>query len=58
MGGMTGGYIGWGVYGTFTLLLGLLTLVLWVFLMVKAYQNENFKLPMSGADFAEGIANK
>lgn len=57
MGGMTGGLIGWGMYGTLSLLLGLLTLVLWIFLMVKAFQHETFKVPIA-APIAEGIANK
>ena len=33
-------------------LLGILSLVLWVMLMVKAYQGERYKLPWAG-DFAE-----
>jgi uncharacterized membrane protein len=57
MGGMTGGIIGWGAYGILSLILGLLTLVLWVLLMVKAYQHEMFKVPIA-APIAEGIANK
>ena len=57
MGGMTGGLIGWGMYSMISLLLGLLTLVLWVLLMVKAYQHETFKVPIA-APIAEGIANK
>lgn len=55
MGGMTGGIIGWGAYGMLSLILGLLTLVLWVLLMVKAYQHELFKVPIA-APIAEGIA--
>jgi uncharacterized membrane protein len=57
MGGMTGGLIGWSMYGTLSLLLGLLTFVLWIFLMVKAFQHETFKVPIA-APIAEGIANK
>ena len=57
MGGMTGGLIGWGMYGMLSLMLGLLTLVLWIFLMVKAFQHETFKVPIA-APIAEGIANK
>lgn len=34
--------------------LGLLTLVLWIFCMIKAYQGERFKLPIAG-DIAEGL---
>ena len=38
-------------------LLGLAGLVLWILLMVKAYQGEKFKLPISG-DIAENAAEK
>lgn len=57
MGGMTGGLVGWGFYGALSLVLSLLTLILWVLLMVKAYQREMFKVPIA-APIAEGIANK
>ncbi len=57
MGGITGGLIGWGFYSMLSLILGLLTLVLWVLLMVKAFQHEMFKVPIA-APIAEGIANK
>lgn len=39
---------GWIVSG----LLGLLSLILWLILMIKAYQGEKFKLPIVG-DIAE-----
>ena len=51
------GFIGWGFFGMISLLLGLVTLVLWVLLMVKAYQHEMFKLPIA-APIAESIAAK
>lgn len=35
--------------------LSLLTLVLWIYCMIKAYQGERFKLPIAG-DIAEGLA--
>ena len=35
--------------------LSILTLVLWVYCMIKAYQGERFKLPIAG-DIAEGLA--
>jgi len=38
-------------------LIGLLTFVLWIVLMVKAYQGQKFKLPVVG-DLAEQQANK
>jgi uncharacterized membrane protein len=34
--------------------LGLLTLVLWIFCMIRAYQGERFKLPIAG-EIAEGL---
>lgn len=40
--------IGWAI----SMLIGLLELVLWILLMVKAYQGEKYKLPIAG-DFAE-----
>ena len=51
------GFIGWGFFGMISLLLGLLTLVLWILLMVKAYQHEMFKVPIA-APIAESIAGK
>ncbi len=57
IGGMTGGLIGWGAYGMLSLILGLLTLVLWILLMVKAFQHEMFKVPIA-APIAEGMAAK
>jgi uncharacterized membrane protein len=38
-------------------LLGLLAFVLWILLMIKAYQGERFKVPVVG-DFAEGFSGK
>jgi uncharacterized membrane protein len=57
MGGMTGGLLGYGTFGVVSMILGLLTFALWIFLMVKAYQHELFKVPIA-APIAEGIANK
>lgn len=37
--------------------IGMGVFVLLIFMMIKAYQNEKFKLPVIG-DFAEGIASK
>jgi uncharacterized membrane protein len=53
-----GGY--WGAFTLGTLLLNLisiLTLVLWIFLMLKAYQGVRFKLPLAG-DIAERVAHR
>ena len=41
-------FIGWIISG----LLGVLAFVLWIILMIKAYQGEKFKLPWAG-NFAE-----
>jgi uncharacterized membrane protein len=38
-------------------LIGLLGLILWILLMVKAYQGEKFKLPIAG-DMAEKMSEK
>jgi uncharacterized membrane protein len=58
MGGMMGGgLVGWGVLGMIGLVISLITLVLWILLMVKAYQHEMFKVPIA-APIAENIAGK
>jgi len=49
-----GGVIGWGFLGLIGLLVGLVTLVLWILLMVKAYQHELFRVPIA-ADIADGF---
>ena len=41
-------FIGWGVASV----IGVLSFVLWIVLMIKAYQGEMFKLPWAG-DLAE-----
>jgi uncharacterized membrane protein len=46
---VVGGILGWVVW--------LLSLVLWIILMVKAYQGQMYKLPVAG-DIAEKQANK
>jgi uncharacterized membrane protein len=53
-----GGY--WGAFTLGTLLLNLisfLTLVLWIVLMLKAFQGVRFKVPLAG-DIAESIARR
>jgi uncharacterized membrane protein len=52
-----GGLIGFGLWAAISMLFSLLILVLWILLMVKAYQHELFKLPIA-AGIAEGIAGK
>jgi uncharacterized membrane protein len=57
---ITGGTAGFGMYRVFiwlSWLVGLAMLILWIFLMVKAYQGEKFKLPIAG-NIAENFANK
>jgi uncharacterized membrane protein len=54
------GFGGWTVFTLGGLLLDavrLLGFVLWILLMVKAYQGEKFKVPVA-AGIAEGFANK
>ena len=55
-----GGFGHWGGFGIGVVLLsflGLLTFVLWIICMVKAYQGVRFKLPLAG-DIAENIAGR
>ena len=58
MGWWFGAFGNWGLFtlGGFLLnLLGLLSLILWIVLMVKAFQGVRFKVPLAG-DIAESIA--
>jgi uncharacterized membrane protein len=50
-GGMFHGFFSWGLFS----LLGLVGLVLWLLLMIKAYQHESFRVPIA-ADLADSIA--
>ena len=52
-----GGLLGFGLWAAISMLIGLVGLVLWILLMIKAYQHELFKLPVA-AGIAEGIAGK
>jgi uncharacterized membrane protein len=52
-GGWTGFSFGWALYG----LLDLAAFVLWILLMIKAYQGERFRVPIA-ADLAEKIFGK
>jgi uncharacterized membrane protein len=52
-----GGLLGLGLWGTIWLLIGLLGLILWILLMVKAYQHEMFRVPVA-ADIADSIVGK
>jgi uncharacterized membrane protein len=54
------GGIGWASFSFGWLLfslVGLVSLILWIVLMVKAYQGERFKVPIAG-DLAENFAGK
>lgn len=53
----SGGLIGFGLWAAISMLIGLLGFVLWILLMIKAYQHELFKVPIA-AGIAEGIAGK
>jgi uncharacterized membrane protein len=52
-GGMAGFSVGYAVYA----LVNLACLVLWILLMVKAYQGERFRVPVA-ADIAEKLFGK
>lgn len=44
-------FVGWGVFAV----IGLLGFVLWIFLMIKAYQHETIRIPIA-ADIADSLA--
>jgi uncharacterized membrane protein len=46
-------FMGWGIQA----LLGLIGFILWIFLMVKAYQHETVRIPIA-ADIADSLAGK
>jgi uncharacterized membrane protein len=52
-GGSTGFSLAWALYG----LLDLAAFILWILLMIKAYQGERFRVPLA-ADMAEKIFGK
>ena len=55
-----GGFESWGVFTLGALLLNflsLVSLVLWIVLMMKAFQGVRFKLPLAG-DVAESLAGR
>ena len=55
--GMIGGIFGFGLLTMLEVIIGLIGLVLWILLMIKAYQHENFRVPIA-AGIADGIAGK
>jgi len=50
-----GGVLGFGLMSMLGLLIGLITFVLWILLMVKAYKHETFRVPIA-AGVADSIA--
>jgi len=48
-----GHLVGWAIFGV----IGIIGFVLWIFLMVKAYQHENVRIPIA-ADIADSLAGK
>ena len=46
-------FLGWAIFA----LIGLISFVLWIFLMVKAYQHETVRIPIA-ADIADNLAGK
>jgi uncharacterized membrane protein len=45
--------LGWAIFA----LIGLVSFVLWIFLMIKAYQHETVRIPIA-ADIADSLAGK
>jgi uncharacterized membrane protein len=52
-----GGLAGWSFAGSIFALISLIGLVLWILLMIKAYQGERFRVPVA-ADIAEKLFGK
>jgi uncharacterized membrane protein len=52
-----GGFVQFGLWALISMVLGLLGVILWILLMIKAYQHELFRLPIA-APIADGIAGK
>jgi uncharacterized membrane protein len=46
-------FLGWAIFA----LIGLISFVLWIFLMIKAYQHETVRIPIA-ADIADSLAGK
>jgi uncharacterized membrane protein len=55
--GLIGGMLGYGVLSMLGSVIALVTLILWIVLMIKAYQHETFKVPIA-SEIAERIAGK
>jgi len=52
-----GGFVGFGLWALISMVLGLLGVVLWILLMIKAYQHQLYRVPIA-APIADGIAGK
>jgi uncharacterized membrane protein len=52
--GVVGGFMGWSMISLIGLAISLVGLVLWIVLMVKAYQHQTFRVPIA-ADIADGF---
>lgn len=50
-----GGMVGFGLWALIGIVLGLTGLVLWILLMIKAYQHQLYRVPIA-AGIADGIA--
>jgi uncharacterized membrane protein len=50
-----GGFVGFGMGAALYSLLNLVAFVLWILLMVKAYQHEKFEVPIA-AGIAKGLS--
>ncbi len=48
---------GWGLVALLFLAVRLIWLILWILLMVTAYQGQRFRVPIA-ADFADKLAGK
>jgi uncharacterized membrane protein len=46
-------FLGWAIFA----LIGLVSFVLWIFLMIKAYQHETVRIPIA-ADIADNLVGK
>ena len=57
VGGVFGGLAGLGAILALETLISLAGLILWILLMVKAYQHQNFRVPIA-AGIADSIAGK
>src|SRR6266404_4909051 len=57
LGGMMGGVMGFGLWVGLGMVIGLVGLILWILLMVKAYQHQTYRVPVA-AGIADGIAGK